>query len=571
MKRLYTDEENTLILISLLKEHGIRYIIASPGTTNISFVGSVQYDSYFKVFSAVDERAAAYMACGLAEESGEPVVLTCTGATASRNYLPGLTEAYYRHLPVLAVTYSQHFGRVGNHVAQVIDRSEQFHDLVKKSCQIPMVKSKEDTNSIITTINDALLELTHNDKGPVHVNIQTAYSNRFVVEKLPSCRVIRRITTNEFPEIPDGKNAIWVGAHKPFSTEEIEAIDTFCEKHNAIVICDHISNYKGKYRFLASLTNSQEPDLGTRAFDLVVYIGQIHGAYLRFNCKQLWRVSPDGIIRDPFYNCTFVFELEEKAFFEHYSSGKNNNTILKTSIEVAKQIQNKVPDLPLSNLWVAKETAMAFPTGAIVHFGILNSLRAWNYFEMPDSISCYANIGGYGIDGGISSFLGSAYSTPSVEHYLIVGDLAFFYDLNALMNRIPNNIHIMLINNGVGTEFKNYNHRAAYFGDEADPFIAAKGHNGNKKYELVKNICQDLGIHYLAASSKEEYCACKDNWVKEKVGPILIEVFTSDKDESDALRMMNTIIQDQSLRQRIGKSRMGRILRGIVHRVIRRK
>lgn len=132
MNHKYTDEINALVLVSLLKEHNIRKIIASPGTTNISFVGSVQIDPYFDVYSAVDERAAAYMACGLAEESGEPVVLSCTGATASRNYIPGLTEAFYRHLPVLAVTSIQHCGRVGNHVAQVIDRSVQFPDMIKK-------------------------------------------------------------------------------------------------------------------------------------------------------------------------------------------------------------------------------------------------------------------------------------------------------------------------------------------------------------------------------------------------------------------------------------------------------
>ena len=62
----------------------------------------------------VDERSAAYIACGLSEESGEAVALTCTGATASRNYLSGLTEAYYRKLPILAITSTQHVGRIVN-------------------------------------------------------------------------------------------------------------------------------------------------------------------------------------------------------------------------------------------------------------------------------------------------------------------------------------------------------------------------------------------------------------------------------------------------------------------------
>ena len=90
----YTSERNAQILIYLMKEYGIKKIIVSPGATNASFVYSVQQDSFFDVYSAPDERSAAYMACGMAEESGEIVALSCTGATASRNYIPGLTEAY---------------------------------------------------------------------------------------------------------------------------------------------------------------------------------------------------------------------------------------------------------------------------------------------------------------------------------------------------------------------------------------------------------------------------------------------------------------------------------------------
>lgn len=47
----YTSEKNSLILISLLKAHGIRNIIASPGATNLRLVASLQHDSYFKIYS----------------------------------------------------------------------------------------------------------------------------------------------------------------------------------------------------------------------------------------------------------------------------------------------------------------------------------------------------------------------------------------------------------------------------------------------------------------------------------------------------------------------------------------
>ena len=83
-----TDERNAQILIQVLKAHGIKKVIASPGTTNACLVSSMQSDPFFEIYSAPEERSGAYMACGMAAESGEPVVLSCTGATASRNYMP---------------------------------------------------------------------------------------------------------------------------------------------------------------------------------------------------------------------------------------------------------------------------------------------------------------------------------------------------------------------------------------------------------------------------------------------------------------------------------------------------
>lgn len=564
MSCLYTDEVNTLILVSLLKEHGIRKIIASPGTTNISFVASVQYDSYFQVFSAVDERAAAFMACGLAEESGEPVVLTCTGATASRNYIPGLTEAYYRNLPILAVTSSQHVGRVGNYVAQVLDRSQQFPDLVKKSIQLPTVKSKEDEDATVTMVNDAILELTHERTGPVHINLFTTYSNGFTNHQLPSYRVIRRVIHNSFPEIPDGKIGIFVGAHGAFTEDETLAIEHFCESNNAVVICDQISNYRGKHRFLASLVNSQEKDFGTRSFDLIIYIGSVHGAYINFSGKELWRVNEDGVIRDPYYNLTYVFQMKEIEFFKHYAKDSVKDNIAALCQNVDASLRLKLPELPFSNMWVAKETAGLIPDNSVLHISILNTLRVWNYFETKDTVLCYTNSGGYGIDGCVSSFIGSALRNKAIEHYMIVGDLAFFYDINIVLDTMPENVHLMVINNGVGTEFKNYNHRAAYFGNDADLFIAAKGHNGFKNPNLIKNLCQSNKVKYLSASNKDEYSKVKNAWMELNNGPVVLEVFTDDDDESMSLQYMNTMARSNGLKSIVKRSFLGPVLKRII-------
>ena len=202
MSNIYTKEENIQMLISLLKKHNIKKIIVNPGTTNISFVASVQSDDFFEIYSCVDERSAAYMACGLAEESGEAVVLTCTGATASRNYMPALTEAFYNKIPIIAVTATQHLGRVGQNIPQVIDRSFQLADITKKSIQLLSIHSDEDRWAANLQINDVLLECMRDGGGPVHINMVTTYSNEFSSDNICNQKIIKRFTYfDDFPVI----------------------------------------------------------------------------------------------------------------------------------------------------------------------------------------------------------------------------------------------------------------------------------------------------------------------------------------------------------------------------------
>lgn len=87
--KYYSSERNVQILLALLKRNGIKKVIVSPGGTNICFVGSIQNDPFFEIYSSVDERQLLIMACGLAAESGEPVVLSCNNVYCFKNYYPG--------------------------------------------------------------------------------------------------------------------------------------------------------------------------------------------------------------------------------------------------------------------------------------------------------------------------------------------------------------------------------------------------------------------------------------------------------------------------------------------------
>ena len=212
MEMFYSAEKAVRLLISLLKQHNIKKIVASPGATNITFVASVMHDEWFEVYSCVDERSAAYMAVGMAEESGESIVLTCTGATASRNYLPAITEAYYRKLPILAVTATQDENRIGHLIPQVLDRSVQPNDTYIESQHIPFVESSEDEWEATIRLNRAILALHHHGGGPVHLNFTTHYLRDYSVKELEQAKVIRRwdltMASQPLPQIPQGRVGI---------------------------------------------------------------------------------------------------------------------------------------------------------------------------------------------------------------------------------------------------------------------------------------------------------------------------------------------------------------------------
>lgn len=112
------------------------------------------------------------MACGLSSESGEPVVITCTGATASRNYLPALTEAFYRKLPVIAVTGTDRIENTGHLMPQSIDRTRIQKDVVLCSVFLNQIRTDEQMWRCVVDANKALITAIHRGGGPVHINME---------------------------------------------------------------------------------------------------------------------------------------------------------------------------------------------------------------------------------------------------------------------------------------------------------------------------------------------------------------------------------------------------------------
>lgn len=575
MDRYYSDEKNAQIIVALLKAHGIRKVVASPGATNIAIVGSMQHDSWFEMYSCVDERSAAYMACGLAGESGDPVVLTCTGATASRNYLPALTEAYYRKLPILAITSIVSLSRIGHLEPQVIDRSVSPKDAVRYKIHLPLIRDEKDIHIAELKVNMAILELHRNGGGPVHIDLEKG-ANNFSVKELPVVRVINRITPKDvFPNIPreSKKIAIYVCSHAPWKEAQTKAVDAFCRQNNAVVFCDHTSGYKGRYRLMYALVAGQEAYSSSLCCpDLLIHIGELSGDYFTYarmmNAKEVWRVSVDGEVRDTFRKLRYIFEMDEQDFFDHYAKNPvfesvDEDQYLNACISEHNNLYKRIPEMPFSNNWIAKIVAPKIPPKTILHLGLSNTMRSWTFFDVPRSVMTSANVGCRGIDGVLSTLIGASLANPSVLHFGVLGDLTFSYDINSLSNRhVGRNLRILLVNNGRGTEFRLYMHQGEQLmGEDADPYVAAAGHFGNKSPELVKNYALALGFEYLCASNKDEFISVIDRFLMPELtdSPILLEVFTESTDESNSLKMLRTLkeVSKKAQAKQITKSILG--------------
>jgi 2-succinyl-5-enolpyruvyl-6-hydroxy-3-cyclohexene-1-carboxylate synthase len=544
---MYTISKSAQIVLVLLKEHNIRHIVINPGSMNIPIVQGIQDDPFFTCYSIIDERSAVYFAIGLYLKTGKPVALSCTCAQATRNYVPGLTEAFYKHVPILAITTSQDPKCWGQEYMQSPIQTSLPVDAVKQTFSLSRVDSKKDELYCVRMVNEAILELTHRMPGPVQLNIVMDEAGVFNVPELPFVRSIKRyMVWDEWDDVTcsDKKIMIVIGEHRTFSDKQRTAMDEFVESHNAFVYVNHLSNYHGK-RVVAG--NLVMRCLGWTAFrekskpDILITIGGQTGDYPVFDkltCGnqtdfEHWRVAEDGNIVDTYCKLTKVFECPFELFFSRLVE---NRQVEHPYYESWKKMQDSMTisnEVQFSNVYLAQQLHSLIPNGSYLNFAILNSLRVWSYFPLDSSIICNSNVAAFGIDGCMSVLLGQSVATDALC-FLVIGDLAFFYDMNSLgIRHLKNNIRILLVNNNCGVEFKLYSHSASQFEGKTDAYIAATGHNGS-----AKGWAESTGFKYISASNKEEFLRYKDKFLGESEQSIIFEVFTTSENESDALKSL---------------------------------
>lgn len=545
---MYTELKAYQIIIALLKKYNISHCVLSAGSRNVPFVHSVEEDSFFKCYSVVDERSAGYFALGLSQELKEPVVISCTASTASCNYWPPVAEAFYQGVPIVVLTSDRDPAMLGQWEDQMIDQVGMFDRHVRKSVNLPIINNHDDEIHCQRLVNEALLELDHHGTGPVHINIpMKSYNMSFNIRELPPVTKIDRLCLDDSRTLWDDKIKklkkakrilVACGQKSCVSDKLKDELEKFFHKYNSAVIVEHMSNlsFDGAMNTLVCMdttfsTNKKFKELMP---DIVIsFGGNIFSGIKEWLRKyagefEHWLIQEDGRVVDLFKSITTIFECRPEYFFaqcnedcENINDGVYHNLLTEYKNSVV------IPRFPFSHVYAIKEVVEKIPTNSILHLSINNSIRIANFFELRSDITTYANIGTFGIDGCMSSFFGQAAATDK-QSYLVIGDLAFFYDMNSLrLRHIGKNVHILLINNQGGSEF--YYNRT-WRNESSDLHTTARHHTEAEGWVKSNNFI------YLSAHDEESFQNNLVEFMRSDLDkPVFMEVFTEMKTDADVI------------------------------------
>ncbi len=537
---MYTEVKSYQIIISMFKKYGIKHCVLSSGSRNLPFVHSVEQDPYFKCYSVVDERSAGYFAMGLAQELNEPVVISCTSSTATCNYWPPVAEAFYQKVPLVVLTSDRDPEMLGQWEDQMIDQVGMYDRHVKKSVNLPIINNRNDEIFCERLLNEALLELDRNGgTGPVHINVPTnTYNRTFNQKSLPDVRKIDRffystddkIWLEKVEKLKKTNRILVTCGQKSYVSDGLKnGIREFFKKFNAAVIVDYMSNVEFEY----GINTTMSMDARYVSYkkgkellpDLVISFGGQVFSGVKVQLKNNpglfdhWHIQEDGAVVDLYRSLTTVFECTPEYFFNKINSLAGNDC--KNNMEYYGEFRAYndavvYPEFKYCGIYAIKNVVEKIPENSILHLSINDSIRITNFFKLNKNIKTYANIGTHGIDGCMSSFFGQACASPDKPAFLVIGDLSFFYDMNSLkINCLPNNIHILLVNNHGGSEF--------YFNSiqQGDDRHTPARHNTRAEGWVKEN-----NFRYLSAHDKESYDKNLEEFLKTEDKPVIFEVFT---------------------------------------------
>ena len=544
---MYSDKKNVLQLVALLRAHGVRRAVLCPGSRNVPLVQAFATCGGFECFSVTDERSAGFFAIGLALHVQAPVVVCCTSGSALLNLHPAVCEAFYRRVPLVVVSADRPAAWIGQMDGQTLPQPGVFGGLVRKAVNLPEVRTEEDEWYANRLVNEALLEVDHHGYGPVHINVPLSEPLfHFTAEALPSVRrMVRRDMSDEGrtlafflkEELPKYRRVLVVSGQ--MSSDEAVGVAACLSGGRVAWLTEVLGNCPSASDavrgFDALLYAAREEDLQALRPDLVITVG---GHVVSKRLKQFlrrtpslvhWHVSPDGLPADLFCALTTVVEASPADFFRLFfrSEALPCGAYARLWHESCARLAS--PETGYSEIYAVRRVLEALPPHAVLHLANSSAVRLAELCRLPEGVEVQCNRGVNGIEGSVSAAVGYAAVSDRLN-FLLVGDLSFFYDMNALWNsNFGCNLRILLLNNGGGEIFQAL--PGLKMEDKTRRFVTATHKTS------AKGWAKERGFSYLPVHNDEELTSAMAVFTQSAPHnqPMLMEVFT---DASEDVRLL---------------------------------
>ena len=544
----FSSKRSIQLLAYLLKEYGIFNIVISPGSRNAPLSIHFSETDEFNCYSIVDERSAAFVGLGMAKSEKKPVAITCTSGSASANYYPAITEAFYQNVPLLILTADRPTDFVDIFDGQTIRQNAIFAQHSYGDFQL-LEDGKENADEENFNLIKKAIELCFEKQGPVHINIPLEEPLYQLVSELPTFPPIEKTIQKKQYELPSNLAAEWnlskrililVGT-RDYSEELEMQLGQLVKNHSVVVLTEATSNIKHP-KFFSHIDryifNFSEEDFKTYAPDLLVTIGQnvvskkVKQFLRKAKPKNHWHIH-EIWQPDTFFSLTEKIETQPEIFFK-----KLLNFIklepqpyfnLWDVLRDKRDLKHKDYCLktPFSDFKFFEILSEKLPENINLHFSNSSAIRYAQLFDFQKN-KTFCNRGTSGIDGSTSTAMGFAMKSAQ-QTVLVTGDLGFFYDINGLWNNyIPPYTRIIIFNNGGGDIFKIIPGPGST--NALEEFILTK-HHKNAEY-----IAKHFGFSYTKVSHEDTLSRVLDNFFKQDVKAKILEVDTSAIENSEILK-----------------------------------
>ncbi len=475
-----TDKLGCNLLVELLKRHGVRRVVLSPGSRNAPLLMAFSR-SNIQEYVVVDERSAAFMALGMAQRSDEPVALVCTSGTALLNYAPAVAEAYYQRLPLVVISADRPGEWIDQDDSQTLRQPGVLSHIVKQSYNLKAELSQPvDSWYFNRCINEAMLAALSGERGPVHINISIAEPLTCEADyQAGGERLISRIPTSSLPdaksmnflaeEFASARQVLVLVAFAQPDSLLNEALARLAKLPQMVVLTESIANVQGEGiiptidRVYTSI-NSEE--LKSLTPDLLITVGgslvsRMIKNWLRQNKpKNHWRISWGGQVIDTMQSLTHHIEADASLFLDALSRQvvaveSDYSQRWHAWEEVATRRHNDyIAQVDWCDLKAFSRLLPAIPQGVSLQLSNGTTIRYAQLFSTPQVARCHCNRGVSGIDGSTSTAVG-AMCVGEEPTLLITGDMSFSYDINGLASAyLSPRFKVIVICNGGGGIFR---------------------------------------------------------------------------------------------------------------------